>query len=360
MVPLTSDADGADRTLVRTYALTKRYGSRVVVNDVDLAVQRGDVFGLLGPNGSGKTTTIRMLLGLVLPASGAIELFGRDVSDAGWRRQALQRVGAVVEQPSFYPFLSGRENLLGMATFSGLPLGKPARDRIASVLTLVGLGDRAEDAYRRYSLGMKQRLGIAAALLTDPEIVVLDEPTNGLDPAGMVEVRSLISRLAQRGTTVFLSSHLLHEVQQVCTRVAILKEGTLLAQGAVSDLLASGQGVQVAFADPEDFPRAIALLKSREAAGSAWLHGARYVPAEPGQPAPPGGWYLLVNAPADSAGAINRLLAENGLFAHELRWRAASLEQFFLALTGTPPAPGAASAATIAAERPVPTGATLP
>jgi ABC-2 type transport system ATP-binding protein len=328
------DAVHAGDLLLRTDGLTKRFGAREVVKGVNLEVRRGDVFGLLGPNGSGKTTTIRMLLGLVLPTGGRIEWFGHDAAEAAWMRQALQRIGAVVEQPSFYPFLTGRDNLLGMATFSGLAVDAATRARVESVLRQVGLGERAGDAYRKYSLGMKQRLGIAAALLTDPDVVVLDEPTNGLDPAGMVEVRSLIGELAQRGTTVFLSSHLLHEVQQVCTRVAILKEGLLLAQGSVAELLASGQGVQVSFADPQDFPRAVAALQAAQQSGVNWLQGARYVAPEPGQLVPPGGWYLLVNATSEHAAAINKLLASQGLYAHELRWREASLEQFYLAITG--------------------------
>jgi ABC-2 type transport system ATP-binding protein len=356
LAPAAEGPHAEQDVLIRTHELTKRYGTRRVVNGVNLTVRRGDVFGLLGPNGSGKTTTIRMLLGLVLPTSGQIELFGDALAHPGWMRVALQRVGAVVEQPSFYPFLTGRENLVGMATFSGLPNGAPTHARIERVLRQVGLGERSDDAYRKYSLGMKQRLGIAAALLTDPEIVVLDEPTNGLDPAGMVEVRALITQLAQRGTTVFLSSHLLHEVQQVCTRVAILQDGLLLAQGAVGDLLASGQGVQVSFDDARDFPRAVTALQAAQEAGTSWLNGARYVPPEPGQPVPSGGWYLLVNAPPERAAAINQLLASQGLYAHELRWRAASLEQFFLALTGAQVSNGVVAGGGSATPNPVATG----
>jgi ABC-2 type transport system ATP-binding protein len=339
--------------LIRTEGLTKRYRARLAVNGVNLEVRRGDVFGLLGPNGSGKTTTIRMLLGLVWPTAGHIELFGSDVNEPGKRRQALQRIGAVVEQPELYPYLTGRENLEAMATFSGLPQGQATSARIESVLALVGLAGRQRDTFRKYSLGMKQRLGIAAALLTDPEIVLLDEPTNGLDPAGMVEVRALILQLALRGTTVFLSSHLLYEVQQVCTRVAILKDGALLAQGQVADLLASGSGVQVAFANPEDMPRAVEALQAAQASGTPWLNGARYVPAEPGAPPPPGGWYLLVNAGREHAADINRLLGERGLYPAELRWREASLEQFFLALTGAiGPVPSVAPPAPVTPPRP--------
>jgi ABC-2 type transport system ATP-binding protein len=320
--------------LVRTIELSKAYGQRLAVNGVHLEVRRGDVFGLLGPNGSGKTTTLRMLLGLVWPTSGQIELFGHDVNLPGRRKEALQRVGAIVEQPSFYPFLSGRENLGGIATFAGLPPGDATNARIQTVLEQVSLAERASDSYRKYSLGMKQRLGIAAALLTDPELVLLDEPTNGLDPAGMVEVRALIGELARRGTTVLLSSHLLHEVQQVCTRVAILKEGVLLAHGHVDELLASGSGVQIAFSSADEMARAIEVLRAAQESGSTWLNGASYVAPEPGAPPPPGGWYLLVSTAAERASDLNRLLAEHGLYAAEVRRRESSLEQFFLALTG--------------------------
>jgi ABC-2 type transport system ATP-binding protein len=324
-----------DDVLVHTEGLTKRFGSRLAVAGVDLEVRRGDVFGLLGPNGSGKTTTLRLLLGLVLPSGGRITLFGRDVTRTGWRRAALRRVGALVERPAFYPFLSGRENLAGVATFGGLPFGPDTRARIERALTQVRLAPRADDAFHKYSLGMKQRLGIAAALLTDPELVLLDEPTNGLDPAGMVEVRTLIGQLAERGTTVLLSSHLLYEVQQVCTRVAILKDGALLAQGLVSELLSGGGGVQIAFTNPEDLTRAIAVLQAAQANGAAWLGGARYIGAEPGSgSSPPGGSSLLVRAPVERAAEINQLLASQGIYVAELRRRAASLEQFFLTLTG--------------------------
>ncbi|HEV7129596.1 MAG TPA: ABC transporter ATP-binding protein [Ktedonobacterales bacterium] len=329
----------AGEVLIRTEALSKRFGKRLAVDGVNLEIRRGDVYGLLGPNGSGKTTTLRMLLGLVWPTGGRVELFGHDVAAPGQLRAALQRIGAIVEQPAFYPFLSGRENLAGVATFAGLPPGAKTLARIDAVLEQVALVAQARDAYRKYSLGMKQRLGIAAALLTDPEVVVLDEPTNGLDPAGMFEVRALIGELARRGTTVFLSSHLLYEVQQVCTRVAILKEGHLLAHGLVEDLLsaAGGGGIQIGFAQPEDYPRAVEVLRAAQADGTSWLNGARYVAPEPGSPVPPGGWYLLVSAPGEHASDLNRLLVAHDLYVAELRRREENLEQFFLALTGAAP-----------------------
>lgn len=323
----------AEDVVLRTTGLTKRYGKRLAVNGLNLDVRRGDVFGLLGPNGSGKSTTLRMVLGLVWPTAGSLSLFGGDHGESDQRRAALRRVGAVVEQPAFYPYLSGRQNLRGVAIFAGLDSSSETHKRVDEALGYVGLSDRADDAYRKYSLGMKQRLGIAAALLTQPELVVLDEPTNGLDPAGMVEVRALIKQLAQRGITVLLASHLLHEVQQVCTRVAIMKEGNLLAQGEVSDLLAAQIGLQLGFDDPAKLQQALATLQSA-AESTPWLRGASLTAPEPGAWIPPGGQLLFVDAPLDQAAGVNALLADAGLYAAELRRREGSLEQYFLALTG--------------------------
>jgi ABC-2 type transport system ATP-binding protein len=192
---------------------------------------------------------------------------------------------------------------------------------------------------------MKQRLGVAAALLTNPELIVLDEPTNGLDPAGLAEVRGLIRQLAGRGITVLLSSHLLYEVQQVCTRVAILKEGALLAQGAVSELLSVGRGILLGFDQPERYAEAVRALQEAAEGGATWLRGAQYVRPEPGAWVPPGGWLLLVDAPSQRAAELGALLAARGVFPREMRQREASLEEFFLALTNAtsatsvPPSP---------------------
>lgn len=340
----------ADFVIMRTEGLTKQFGSRTAVQSLNLEVRRGDAFALLGPNGSGKTTTIRMALGLVLPTEGTIHLFGGDMSVTDQRQQALRRVGAIIEQPSFYPFLSGRENLQGIATFSGLARGAATDARIDSTLALVGLAARARDTYRKYSLGMKQRLGIAAALLTNPELIILDEPTNGLDPAGVAEVRALIMQLAQRGVTIILSSHLLYEVQQVCTRVAIIKEGVLLAQGSVTELLGVQNGVVIGFDDPNALFRAVQVMQS---ANQPWLRGAQYVRAEPGAWAPPGGWLLQVDAPANYTSAVNALLGAQGLYPAEVRRREPSLEQYFLTLTSGPmPQPMAPGAPTPAAPAP--------
>src|SRR5262252_2224371 len=230
-------------TVLSTHQLSKSYGERPAVRDLDLEVRGGEVFGFLGPNGSGKTTTIRMLLGLIRPTAGRAIIFGMDTA-----RQMpfiLPRIGAIVETPVFYPYLSGTDNLRVIGAASGMASGKANQRRIDEVLELVELHVQAKMAYRKYSLGMKQRLGIAAALLTDPELVLLDEPTNGLDPAGMFEIRQLIHRLASLGKTIFLSSHLLNEVQQVCNRVAILQKGNLIMQGNVHELLRGSEQVLV-------------------------------------------------------------------------------------------------------------------
>ncbi len=215
-----------------TRGLTKRFGARVAVDRLDLEVRAGDIFGFLGPNGAGKTTTIRMLLRLIRPSAGEIHLFGEPLE----RRplELLARVGAIVEEPAFYPYLSGRENL---AVFAAL-LGGVPRARIEECLALVGLAERGGDRVAHYSQGMRQRLGIAQALLGHPKLVFLDEPTNGLDPPGIEEVRRLLRRLArEEGVTVFVSSHLLHEVELLCNRVAILDRGRLVVQGEVRELL---------------------------------------------------------------------------------------------------------------------------
>jgi ABC-2 type transport system ATP-binding protein len=212
-----------NETIISTSRLTKAFGKLVAVNDLELQVMRGDVFGFLGPNGSGKTTTIRMLLGLIRPTAGRAILFGMD--NTYQLPTILQRIGAIVETPVFYPYLSGIDNLRVIASGSGMTSGSINDRRLVEVLDIVELRSYEKLAYRKYSLGMKQRLGIAAALLTDPELVMLDEPTNGLDPAGVIEIRRLIKRLSALGKTIFLSSHILYEVQQVCNRVAILKKG---------------------------------------------------------------------------------------------------------------------------------------
>ncbi|MBE3568307.1 MAG: ABC transporter ATP-binding protein, partial [Thermogemmatispora sp.] len=230
VAPRTDYTAPADGLALRTRGLTKRYGQRLAVADLNLEVRRGEIFGFLGPNGAGKTTTIRMLLGLITPTAGSIEILGQDL-----RRQpklVLPRVGALIETPALYLYLSAQDNLRVVAS----SLGGVSERRIDEILELVGLSSRRKDRVRTYSLGMKQRLGLALALLHDPELLILDEPANGLDPAGIVEMRDLLHQLAAQGKTIFISSHLLSEVQQICTRVAIIRLGRLVTEASVEEL----------------------------------------------------------------------------------------------------------------------------
>ncbi len=239
--------------ILRLKGLTKHFGTLVAVKDLNLELRRGEVFGFLGPNGAGKSTTVGMILGLVEPTSGTVEIFGQPLVSDRWA--ALRRVGAIIEGPAFSPYLSGRDNLVLLArAIGGIPAGK-----INEVLERVNLLDRAGDRYDHYSMGMKQRLGIASTLLREPELIILDEPTSGLDPAGTKEVRDLIPKLAHEGRTVFLCSHILHEVELVCQRVAIIKQGTMLANAPIDELTTKGQVLRIRVEEP---PRAASILKN--------------------------------------------------------------------------------------------------
>jgi ABC-2 type transport system ATP-binding protein len=251
-------APGGPSPAIATDGLSKRFrGGQLAVDTLDLSVPQGAVFGFLGPNGSGKTTTIRMLLGLITPTAGGCRLFGETV-DAG-RVAALTRVGALIEGPAHYPYLSGRANLAryDAADRTADPVTRAAR--IDRALDQVGLASAAEKKAKNYSLGMKQRLGLASALLQPRDLLILDEPTNGLDPQGMREIRSLITTLAAQGTTVFLSSHLLDEIEQVCTDVAIMSRGRLVSQGPVAQLRAGLRArLTVTTPDPAEAARVLA------------------------------------------------------------------------------------------------------
>ncbi|NJN16283.1 MAG: ATP-binding cassette domain-containing protein [Oscillochloris sp.] len=293
---------------IQTEALTKRYRDRVAVDRLDLAVARGVVFGLLGPNGAGKTTTIAMLLGLVQPSAGTARIFDCDVSRDPVA--ALRRVGAMIETPALYPYLSAVDNLRVLAQAGAVP-----ESRIAAVLDAVDLSERARDKVRTYSQGMRQRLAIAAALLPDPELIILDEPTNGLDPAGMVEIRALIRDLAAGGRTVLLCSHMLHEVEQVCQQVAILKAGRLIASGTVAEFVQRGHAIRVRIAG--EVAPAAALI-----AALPWVERVE-------QQAD----LLLVHAPSSRSAELNTHLARNGVAVAELGG-GGGLEEFFLEVTG--------------------------
>ncbi|MEO8953635.1 MAG: ABC transporter ATP-binding protein [Ktedonobacteraceae bacterium] len=314
-----------DIVIISTSRLTKAFGNLVAVNDLHLQVMRGDVFGFLGPNGSGKTTTIRMLLGLIRPTAGRAIIFGMDNS---YQLPAiLQRIGAIVETPVFYPYLSGKDNLHAVAAASGMISGSASNRRVEEVLEIVELRAQAKDAFRKYSLGMKQRLGIGAALLNDPELVLLDEPTNGLDPAGVFEIRQLIQRLSTLGKTIFISSHILYEIQHVCNRVAILQRGNLIKQGAVSELLQPNEQIIVRLNTAEETQQAFALLQQSRENGLQWITNARIEMNRANMS------IIRIDAPRVRSAEINALLAQNRLFAAEIHPQEGSLEEVFLGLT---------------------------
>ncbi len=297
---------------ISTTGLTKRFGDRTVVDHIELKIPHGSVCGFVGPNGAGKTTTIRMLLGLVRPTAGSGEILGGSLEDPA---TYLDKVGALIESPAFYPQLSGRDNLKALARLGQLPVSKvdPALERS-------GLAARAGDRYRTYSLGMKQRLGIAAALLPSPELLVLDEPTNGLDPAGIVEMRALIRSFADDGITVLVSSHLISEIEQICDYIVMIRAGKLVHQGTVADLQA-GQRPDCLVAAEHD-EDAQQLAKLLEEAGCT-------VTIRPGEAS------IQVEASDLSSADLNRLAADNGITLRQLAERTRSLERAFFALTGT-------------------------
>ena len=298
--------------MIETYGLTKQYGSIRAVDGLTLQVPRGGVFALLGPNGSGKTTTMGILLGLVKPSSGSVRLFGDPAE--GVHPRALRRIGAIVEEPSFYPYLSGRNNL---RYFQGIG-GNGSSQEVDRLLEVVGLSERANSKFNTYSMGMKQRLGIAYALLRDPEVLFLDEPTNGLDPAGMAEVRSLIQQLARSGHTILLSSHLLHEVEQVCDSVAILSRGRLIVQGNVFELLHAHRREQVRLRTTDN-ARAGEILSALD-----WVEDATV-----------GEDSVLVTAPGERSSELSAALGRSEVYVTEMTAIQVNLEQYFLEVTGS-------------------------
>ncbi len=301
--------------ILTTHGLTKRYGARRVVSDLALDVREGDVFGFLGPNGAGKSTTIRMILDLVQPTAGSVTVFGQSLTRE--RRAVLTRVGALVERADFYNYLDGETNLRVLLRMSG----SRETGRIREVLALVGLADRGRDKVKTYSHGMRQRLGIAQALLTRPRLIVLDEPTTGLDPAGMRDVRELLARLArEHGITVFLSSHLLSEVEQVCTRVAIIHRGALVVQDSVERLLRGDDDALDVTPDPANAETCIALA-----------HAARNFPRT--RSVEERDSLVRVTVERGSAAALNAHLVGAGVHVAALT-PVRSLEEYFLRITG--------------------------
>ena len=299
-----------DAPPVAARGLVKRYGEITAVAGVDLTVERGDVFGYLGPNGAGKTTSLRMLLGLIRPTEGTAELFGRNPLEVGAR--ALDGVAGFVEGPRFYPYLSGRKNLRLLADYDG----HDASSRIEEVLEAVELRDRAKDRVGGYSHGMRQRLGIAASLLRSPRLLLLDEPTTGLDPAGMRDMRQLVRRLADEGITILLSSHLLNEVEELCNRVAIIRKGSIIYEGQLGDLLATAStGYRLRATDPE---RARALCLAQ--------NGVELLPAANGD--------LRLRGEEDAIAALTVALGQAQIGLTALVPETQSLEELFLGMTG--------------------------
>jgi ABC-2 type transport system ATP-binding protein len=292
--------------VVETHRLTKRYRAGVLaVDDLELSVRKGEVYGFLGPNGAGKTTTLRMLMGLIEPTGGVATVAGYPPG----AREGLSRIGALVESPAFYPYMSGHDNLSVVARYAGVP-----HAHIDDALNEVGLLPRGRHKYATYSLGMKQRLGVAAALIKEPELLILDEPTNGLDPQGMVEMRDLITDLGRAERTVLLSSHLLNEVQQLCDRIGVIQSGRLIAQGTV-DEIRGGVELLVRAAPLE---KAQALLQQLLGPGAVRVQDSA----------------LLLRVESARAPEIARLLITSGCELSELRDNERSLEDVFLQLTG--------------------------
>jgi len=304
----------SNETPVVARGLVKTYGEVVAVDNVDLTVEAGDVFGYLGPNGAGKTTSLRMLLGLIRPTSGSAKLFGRDPLLDG--ASALDGIAGFVEGPRFYPYMSGRKNLQLLADYDG----GNARSRIDEVLDIVELRDRAKHRVGGYSHGMRQRLGIAASLLRNPRMLLLDEPTTGLDPAGMRDMRALVRRLADEGITVLLSSHLLTEVEELCNRVAIIRKGRILYEGSLADLLATAsEQYRLRAVEPE---RARLLCLAHPGVEDVQLEGDE----------------IVFRANEEAVAALSIALGQARVGFTQLAPHSASLEELFLGMTEGDPA----------------------
>jgi len=300
-----------DDIILYTDRLTKRFKSITAVEDLNLSVSRGDIFGFLGPNGAGKSTTIRMMLGLIKPTMGEIKIFNR--SPEKDREFTLKKIGALVEEPSFYDYLSARRNLEIFSLLSHRHLDHREIDRVLEIVALI---PRANDKVKTFSHGMKQRLGIAQALLGRPELIILDEPTAGLDPKGMREIRRLIIQLAHQGLTVFLSSHLLHEVEQMCHNMAIINKGKLVVQGGVEQLLKSENNLVSVKVDRSK--EAADLLKTKD-----WIRSVELTTGD-----------LRVETDGQNIPAVTELLVRSGFHVFAIQPHR-SLEDYFLSILGT-------------------------
>ncbi len=294
--------------VIETSDLTKHYRKTVAVDQVSLRVEQGQVFGFLGPNGAGKTTTIGMLLGIITPTGGGFKLFGGDSPKE--LHAARQRIGATLEYPNFYPYLSGRDNLRIVANVKG-----KGEDDIAEVLDIVGLSKRKKTKFSAYSLGMKQRLALASTMLGDPELIILDEPANGLDPEGMREIRGIIKNLSERGKTIFLSSHLLWEVERTCTHVAIIQHGRIIRQDSVEEIKAGNVHAGLRSAHLSQLHQ---IASQYPGALSATLRDSR----------------VVVELKDDDLAALNRFVTERGVYLSHLAMEERTLEDVFMELTG--------------------------
>jgi ABC-2 type transport system ATP-binding protein len=325
-------AVGGSALTIETHGLTKKFGHQVAVDAINLAVPNGSVFGFLGPNGSGKTTTIRVMLGLAAASSGTVSVLGLDMPNR--LQEVLPRVGALVEGPAFYPFLSGAANLHRLDAASRHARPATRRSRVGEALERVGLSHAAGKRVHAYSLGMKQRLGIANALLSPRELLVLDEPTNGLDPQGTREVRHLVRSLAADGATVFVSSHLLAEVEQICTHAAIMSTGRLVAQGPLSELRQAGEGrIRLLTPDAGTAFRVLAALGMTPVAGSPETDGEVVTATTSGGSRPGAGSRPAAQAAVEPEVIVARLV-EAGVRVRGFSVERESLEDRFVALTG--------------------------
>jgi ABC-2 type transport system ATP-binding protein len=299
---------------IKTSSLTKQFGSQKAVSSIDLSVPKGSVFGFLGPNGSGKTTTIRMILGLAAASKGDIELLGHPIPKE--LEHALPKVGALVEGPAFYPYMSGRNNLIRIDSADRNSRSGTRKQRVDAALERVGLTNAAKKKVHAYSLGMKQRLGLANALLKPREILILDEPTNGLDPQGTREVRNLIRSLAAEGITIFVSSHLLSEIEQLCSHLAVMTAGKIVAQGSLAELRNESQTRLVLKADRID--ELVDFLK---------VQGLTKLSLKPDR--------VVAPVPTDfDVANLNQLLVKKKFMVSEIRLEQPSLEEYFVNLTG--------------------------
>jgi len=296
-------------SVIETNGLTKRYRKVLAVDGISFNVEPGQVFGFLGPNGSGKTTTIGMLVGIISPTGGGFRLFGGSTERE--LHAARQRIGATLEYPNFYPYMTGRDNLRIAANIKG-----KGRAEIDQALEIVGLTRRARDVFKTYSLGMKQRLALAATMLGDPELIILDEPANGLDPEGMREIRDIIKALAERGKTIFLSSHLLWEVERTCSHVAIIKHGRIIRQDSVKDITAGTVLAELRAAELEKLRRIVSEYPDARS-----VHGDEET--------------LVVELGSEDLAPLNRFITERGLYVSHLALRSKSLEDVFMELTAT-------------------------